>query len=254
MPEETIHVLAGDCTLQFENEDDTRREERGAVLAVVKPDDTVLVHDRGGYRPAAWLTRAESVTTRTENGEPVIEAVEGDRRLVVTCHEKHGLSRFPVSGVGSPAGTCPDCDGPLVRTPTAVECPGGDRRHGLPRDAELLESTCDDCGLPTMRIERGAAFELCVDRHCESLDDRVRDRFDGAWDCPACGAPLRVLRRGGLLVGCEAYPDCETAFRLPAGVVDGDCAACGLPAFETTTGRRCLDASCPGPALAGTAD
>ncbi len=98
-----------------------------------------------------------------------------------------------------------------------------------------------------MRVERGAAFELCVDRGCESLDARVREAFDREWDCPTCGAPLRVLRRGGLLAGCDAYPDCETAFPIPAGTVDGTCDECGLPAFESGAGRRCLDAGCPGP-------
>lgn len=247
MSEETVRVLAGDCTVRFETDDEPASEERGTVLAVVKPDDTVLVHDRAGYRPAAWLTRADAVSIRTAADGPVIDAVDGDRRLVVTCHEGHGLSRYPVSGVGPPTGRCPDCDGPLVRTPAAVECLDCDARHGIPREATLLDEPCATCGLPTMRVERGDAFDLCVDRRCESLDDRVRDRFDGAWDCPACGAPLRILRRGGLIAGCESYPDCETGFSVPNGVLDGDCGVCGLPAFVTGAGTRCLDAACSGP-------
>lgn len=247
MPDEAIRVLAGDCTVRFETGDEQPSEQRGAVLAVVKPDDTVLVHDRDGYRPAAWLTRAEGVTTRTTDGRAVIDAIDGDRRLVVTCHEKHGLARYPVTGVGEPVGACPDCEGSLVRTPTAVDCLHCDRRHNIPRDASVRDEACPACGLPTMRVERGDVFDLCVDRACESLDDHVRDRFDGAWDCPACGAPLRILRRGGLMAGCDAYPDCESGFSLPVGVTDGACRRCGLPAFDTVTGRRCLDANCVGP-------
>ncbi|MEF8883041.1 MAG: hypothetical protein V5A34_11025, partial [Halapricum sp.] len=52
-----------------------------------------------------------------------------------------------------------------------------------------------------------------------------------------------VLRRGGLLAGCEHYPDCDTGFAFPAGTVVGEC-DCGLPLFETSTGQRCLDATC----------
>ena len=246
MSVETVRVLAGDCTVRFETAGEPPREERGAVLAVVKPDHTVLVHDRDGYRPAAWLTRAQAVTTRTSGAGAVIDAVDGDRRLVVTCHDDGRIANYPVTGVGAPAGDCPACEGPLVRTPTAVECLGCGDRHGVPRDARLREERCADCGLPTMRVERGATFDVCVDRGCDPIDDRVRERFDGAWDCPDCGSPLRVLRRGGLIVGCDAYPDCEVAFRLPAGVRDGDCDACGLPAFATDAGRRCLDAGCSG--------
>jgi DNA topoisomerase-1 len=46
-----------------------------------------------------------------------------------------------------------------------------------------------------------------------------------------------------LLAGCDAYPECETAFSLPTGVVVDDC-ECGLPVFETGRGRRCLDSTC----------
>lgn len=248
MAEEHVRVIAGDCTVRFEPGDEPASEERGAVLVVVKPDDTVLVHDRGGYRPAAWLTRAEAVITEGTDGRARVEAVDGDRRLVVTCHEAHGLGRYPVTAVGTPAGTCADCEAPLVRTPAAVECLACPARHGMPRDATLLSERCSDCALPMMRVERGAVFECCVDRQCDPLDDRVRARFDGAWGCPSCGSALRILRRGGLIAGCDAYPACETAFAVPAGVRSGTCGVCGLPAFGTATGRRCLDASCPGPA------
>ena len=84
---------------------------------------------------------------------------------------------------------------------------------------------------------------MCVDRGCESLDATVREAFDREWDCPDCDGDLRILRRGGLLAGCEHYPDCDVGFGLPRGIVDGTC-ECGLPVFETPTGRRCLDSGC----------
>jgi len=63
-------------------------------------------------------------------------------------------------------------------------------------------------------------------------------------DCPDCGRDLRVREhRGRAFLGCDGYPDCETAFSVPAGVFAGEC-TCGLPRFETATGVRCLDGTC----------
>ncbi|MFB6150555.1 MAG: topoisomerase DNA-binding C4 zinc finger domain-containing protein [Haloarculaceae archaeon] len=238
MHDET-RVVAGECTATFEG--NSEREHRGDVLAVVKPDNTVLVHDAGGYQPVAWLTRAESV----QFVDGTLAARDGDQRLRVDVHDEHGSARYPVSPAGVPVGTCPDCDGSLVLADGAVRCLGCEARYGAPRDAAVLDEVCDDCGLPLVRVERGRSFEVCVDRDCDSLDERVRAAFDREWDCPECGSDLRILRRGGLVAGCERYPDCDAGFSIPTGVVDGTC-DCGLPTFETPSGRRCLDGGCRG--------
>jgi DNA topoisomerase-1 len=94
-----------------------------------------------------------------------------------------------------------------------------------------------------MRVERGEAFECCIDRNCQPLDDRVQAQFDREWDCPHCSGDLQIIRRGGLLAGCENYPECDTGYAFPSGIVIGDC-PCGLPLFETDSGRRCLDSGC----------
>ncbi len=230
-------VMAGDCTTITDGSQE--REQRGEVLVVVKSDNTVLVHDAEGYQPVAWLTRAETVTIE----EGVITARDGDELLRVVTHDEHGSARYPASAAGVPVGDCPDCPGTLVRTGGGVTCTDCGERYGIPSDATVTGGRCDDCGLPTLRAERGRAFEVCLDRDCESLDDRVKAAFDREWDCPDCDGDLRILRRGGLLVGCERYPDCDVGFSLPAGVVVGDC-DCGLPVFETASGHRCLDATC----------
>lgn len=232
-----VQVIAGDSTVEFADGADDR-VERGQVVTVVKPDKTVLVHDADGYRPAAWLTRADAVAV--ERDPPTVEAIDGDRRLRVEVHETHGRAAYPASPAGEPVGAC-RCGGPLVRAGdvTCLDC--GDH-YGVPRDGEILAERCE-CGLPRFRIDRGATVEVCIDRTCESLDEAVRERFDRAWDCPACGADLLILRRGGLIAGCERYPDCETGFVVPGGLVVDDC-ACGLPVFATDGGRRCLDAAC----------
>ena len=250
----TARVVAGDCTMEFTGTGASDRVERGRVVALVKPDRTVLVHDADGYQPAAWLTRPE--TTFVERDPLVVTATDGDRRLRLTVHEATLDVEVPASDAGVPVGTCPDCtvdddtvddgssggEGVLVRARGAVHCTDCGERYGLPAGATVLDSTCG-CGLPTCRVTRGAEFEVCIDRECESLDDRVREAFDRAWDCPECGDDLRILRRGGLIAGCAAYPDCETGFAVPNGLAVGTC-GCGLPTFETAGGERCLDATC----------
>ncbi|XVH32730.1 topoisomerase DNA-binding C4 zinc finger domain-containing protein [Haloferacaceae archaeon DSL9] len=239
---EQIRVLAGDCTTTFDGA--RSRIRRGDVVVLVKPDRTVLVHDADGYQPISWLTRPDSVTVEEDGDGFSVVARAAEQTLRVHSHAFSGSCSFPAAEAGIPIGTCPDCDGPLVRTSGDVHCLSCGDRYGLPAGAAVLDSTCSACGLPRIRAERGGRFDLCLDYACESLADAVRERFDGEWACPDCGAPLRVRSpRGRLFFGCEGYPDCETAFSIPAGVVVDDC-ACGLPRFRTASGRRCLDGTC----------
>lgn len=232
-----LRVMAGECTTVFEGS--REREQRGNVLVIVKPDNTVLVHDAEGYQPVAWLTRAETVAV----DDGTVTARDGDELLRVVAHDEHGSARYPASSAGVPVADCPDCPGTLIRARSAVDCTACDASYGIPTDAEVTAGRCSDCALPTFRVERGRAFECCLDRACESMDDAVADAFDRQWGCPNCDGDLLVLRRGGLLAGCERYPDCDTGFAMPAGVVVGEC-PCGLPLFETAGGRRCLDSAC----------
>ncbi|MFC6905249.1 DUF91 domain-containing protein [Halalkalicoccus tibetensis] len=237
MPDaDTLSVFAGDCLVHT-----GEGTHRGEVVVLLKPDNTVLVHDTDGYQPVAWLTRADSVA-RTRNGGFSITAIAGDRTLRVESRSAYGFGEYPGSRAGIPIGDCPDCERVLVRAGGAVSCLGCDARYGLPDGASVLDERCD-CGLPRMSVARGERFELCLSRECESLDDAVRECFDREWDCPDCDGSLRIIRRGGLLAGCENYPDCEVGYVIPDGVVIGAC-ECGLPRFETPRGRRCLDSTC----------
>jgi len=173
-----------------------------------------------------------------------IVARAGDQVLRVICNRAAGRAEYPASEAGAPVGTDPETGEPLVRARGDVVGIDSGVRYPLPAGATVTDESCSSCGLPTIRADAGDTVEVCLDRSCESLDDAVRERFDREWTCPACGSALRIIRRGGrLLAGCDAYPDCETAFAIPAGVVDGEC-DCGLPTFETARGRRCLDAAC----------
>ncbi|MFQ3475920.1 DUF91 domain-containing protein [Halonotius sp. F2-221B] len=235
-------ILTGDCTVEFEGSRD--RTQRGHVVILVKPDRTVLVHDADGYQPVAWLTRPDEVTVEHDSEGFSLTAAADGQQLSVSSHDVAGVESFPVSEAGVPVGDCPLCTGQLVRTRGEVRCLDCAEQYGLPSGATVLDSTCPDCGLPQIRVERGEAFDLCVDYACESLSDAVRERFDEAYDCPDCGAPLRVRSPDGrLFFGCDDYPDCETSFSFPAGVVTGAC-ECGLPRFRTASGERCLDGTC----------
>ena len=240
MIDDTIRVLAGDCTVIADGTD--REEYRGRVTTIVKPDNTILVHDVDGYQPVAWLTRADSVSSDRDDGFSLV-AKKDTQTLRVAAHDQDGFASYAASSAGVPVGDCPDedCTGVLIRS-NGVHCVGCGDRYAIPRDATIRDERCG-CGLPRMRVERGLAFHVCLDRSCESLDEAVTEAFDREWACPNCDGDLLVLRRGGLIAGCEQYPDCETGFVIPTGVVDGEC-RCGLPTFETTTGRRCLDATC----------
>lgn len=309
-PTETATLYAGDATVVEDAAD--RREHRGRVVVLAKPDGTVLVHDATGYQPVAWLTRADTVTVTHDDAFRVTAHDERtDDWLRVTGHpdgtradgrEIGGLSgQYPVTAAGEPIGRCPACEGALVDTGGAVTCVHCSEHHAYPDDATIRRptpgsttlaasdamaadgsdtmaveasdamatdasegasaptsatttaatddaaidgspATCD-CGLPRMRVERGAVIDCCVDRECERLDEHVRAHLDGEYDCPTCGRDLVVERERGLYLACEARPDCDTAFYVPSGVEDGTC-DCGLPAFALASGRRCLDATC----------
>ncbi|ELY45265.1 PDDEXK family nuclease [Natronorubrum sulfidifaciens] len=242
MIDDAIRVLAGDCTVITDGAD--RTEYRGRVTTIVKPDNTVLVHDVDGYQPVAWLTRADSVSSDRANDFTLV-AKKDTQTLRIAAHDQDGFAHYPASAAGTPVGECPDCGGTLIRSGD-VHCIDCGNRYGIPADATVRDEQCDcDCGLPRMRVERGLAFDVCIDRTCESLDNAVREAFDREWDCPVpgCDGDLRILRRGGLIAGCEHYPECDTGFAIPAGIVTGDC-GCGLPTFETKSGTRCLDATC----------
>jgi DNA topoisomerase-1 len=262
MPDtDAVRVIAGESTTTFFTADDAsgdptwrpEREQHGRLVTVVKPDGTTLVHDASGYQPVAWLTRPEHVTVERERASrvedaadtehTVVTATDGDSRLRVRVDDD-ARETHPTSTSGEPVGTC-DCGGTLVRDTGGVACVACEARYGLPAGATVTEESCPDCGLPRFRVERGHEFTVCLDRTCESLDRAVTAAFDREFDCPDCDEPLRVLRRGGLILGCDAYPDCTFSATVPDGVLAGEC-DCGLPTYEPrgSGGERCLDAGC----------
>ena len=237
-----LRVLSGDC--QVTERGDRTRTHRGRVVVLIKPDNTTLVHDADGYQPVAWLTRPDSVVVEGDGAGFTVTAREGTRRLRVVAEEATASRALPVTEAGIPVGTCPDDGGPLVRSRGDVVCLDCERRWGLPAGASVTDATCEECGLPKVRVERGEPFHLCLDPACDPLAEAVADRFDRVWDCPDCGGALEVrYAPGRVYLACENAPDCETTLSIPSGVAVDEC-DCGLPVFETSTDRRCLDGTC----------
>ncbi len=232
------------------------RVHRGRVVVVWKPDGTLLVHDADGYQPVAWLTRATAVEEWDESvdGPVTLTAVDGDERLEVAFRSEPARTSHPVTTAGRPVADCPQCGSTLVVARGEVTCLGCGSAYAVPTGGEVTDGRCESCGLPEVQVRRGESFTVCLDCDCGSLSAAVRDALDREAACPDCGSDLRVEdHRGRQFLGCDDYPDCETAFSIPTGVVVGDC-VCGLPIFESESGRRCLDGSCEDECVAAESD
>lgn len=233
-----ISVIAGVCTITFDGPHVREHTQHGKCVIVLKPDNSVLVHDAEGCQPIAWLSRADRVKIEGSH----IVATDGEKYLEIQPHEEFGRASYPASRAGTPVGDCPQCGDQLVRTERTVRCDSCQTDHHIPSDGTVLGEECE-CGLPRVRVERGRTFEVCIDQDCESLDEQVMDAFDSEWSCPVCGGEMRILQRDGLLARCENHPECRSKFSIPVGTVIDEC-ECGLPVFDTITGRQCLDDRC----------
>ncbi len=140
-------------------------------------------------------------------------------------------------------GHCKKCGGSLRHIDNVIACDCG-AIYKLPAGADLTRTMCS-CGLPKFKLKL-LGVDVCVDRSCENMDALIAAAFANCkFTCPRCGSSLTVVRRRGLVVGCERYYDgCKTAFLLPANAsVTGRC-ACGLPRLQLKTKARCLDTTC----------
>ncbi len=157
-----IRVYAGECTAEYDGPVD--RTACGHVVALVKPDDTVLVHDRGGYSPAVWLTRATSVDI-DHDGQPRITAVDGDQRLTVRFHhlDERGAYSVGIAGITvGPSDTADRMGRYVRRRDSVVDVTTGDR-YAIDRVATVLDRSCT-CGLPLIRIDSTGV--RCLDPRC----------------------------------------------------------------------------------------
>ena len=103
---DALRVFAGDCTITTMGA--RENDLRGEVVVLLKPDNTVLVHDRDGYQPVAWLTRPDTLTyDGTSGGTFSLTATDDGSRLDITANDEYGLGRYPASRAGHPSEPAP---------------------------------------------------------------------------------------------------------------------------------------------------
>jgi DNA topoisomerase-1 len=161
-----------------------------------------------------------------EIGEKLREALKDDRTL----------------------GDCPECGDSLVVRSSRngskfVGCdayPECENTYPLPDDGKLvlIDKRCDEHGLKHVKVLDGRSTHvhgcpICKEEEAQDEDDVV------IGDCPDCGddeggeLAIKRTRRGGRLVGCTRYPDCDYSLPLPRrgdiDVTDELCDEHGLP-------------------------
>ncbi|MDD1721408.1 MAG: DEAD/DEAH box helicase [Euryarchaeota archaeon] len=185
----------------------------------------------------------------TSNTAPQVSRPRDPRLVESSIHSPAGNSVAKSdleNDTNEPAATvghCKRCGGSLRRVDNVITCQCG-VIYKLPAGADLAHTTCS-CGLPKFKLKL-LGVDVCVDRQCENMDDIIAAAFaNHKFTCPRCESSLTVVRRRGLIVGCERYYDgCKTAFLLPANAsITGRC-TCGLPRLQLKTKARCLDTTC----------
>lgn len=150
---------------------------------------------------------------------------------------------------GNPIGKCPfhDKDIVLLRNKdySRLKCEEEGCRIDFSSPArgtpQILDSKCEVCGLPLIRIiRRGQSPETrCIDPKCSYNSDRSTMGV-----CPGDGGNLivRQSRFGKRFLGCSNYPSCKVTYALPqmgqlknTGEV---CPHCGAPLVIAFRNKR----------------
>ncbi|MDR1722016.1 MAG: DNA topoisomerase I [Methanobrevibacter sp.] len=79
--------------------------------------------------------------------------------------------------------------------------------YPLPKNAKVLKSVCEECGLPMISFGRPAQ-RACLDPKCGKPKRNTEPEVVG--ECPECGSDL-LKRHGryGDFVGCSNFPNCR---------------------------------------------
>ncbi len=150
---------------------------------------------------------------------------------------------------GNPVGKCPihGKDIMLLRNKdfSKLKCEEEGCRIDFPSalrgTPQILDQTCEVCGLPMVRIiRRGQSPETrCIDPKCQFNSDRS---IMGV--CPGDGGNLivRQSRFGKRFLGCANYPNCTVTYALPQmGQLKNTgetCEHCGAPLIIAFRNRR----------------
>lgn len=129
----TMVTLSGRCTVSYEGRASSETGS-GTRHLILKPDGTLLVHDRDGHRPVNWLPPGGDLECRVaggddpdgaEDGELVVEGVRDgpDERVVVRFTAIHQAASLPVEPAPAPdvSGTEADLKQRVLDRPDLVE-------------------------------------------------------------------------------------------------------------------------------------
>ncbi len=83
--------------------------------------------------------------------------------------------------------------------------------YSLPRNATIIKSTCEKCGLPMIVAGKGKnKQEMCLDPNCGKEKATKPHDPKVVGECPKCGKDLlKRSGRFGEFVGCSGFPKCN---------------------------------------------
>ncbi|RBQ22844.1 Reverse gyrase [Candidatus Methanobinarius endosymbioticus] len=87
--------------------------------------------------------------------------------------------------------------------------------YSLPKNAEVLKTKCEKCGLPTISFGRGKSKQrACLDPKCGVDHSKIKEP-EIVGQCPVCGKDL-LKRQGryGEFIGCSGFPQCKFSSSL----------------------------------------
>lgn len=164
--------------------------------------------------------KLEGINQDKTTKESVIGEGEKDVKEILSDIDKNikgiGSKLYEAYQASNIVGEC-KCGGKLVkrsgRYGDFVGCtnyPDCNVTYSLPRNASVIKSTCEKCGLPMIVAGKGKnRQEMCLDPNCGK--DRTKP-YDPkvVGECPKCGKDL--LKRSGRFgdfVGCSGFPKCN---------------------------------------------
>lgn len=165
--------------------------------------------------------KLEGINQDKTTKESVIDEGEKDVKEILKDIDKNikgiGSKLYEAYQASNIVGDC-SCGGKLVkrsgRYGSFVGCtnyPDCKVTYSLPRNAHVLKTVCEKCGLPMIVAGKGKnRQEMCLDPDCgKEKNTKVHDpKVVG--ECPKCGKDL--LKRSGRFgdfVGCSGFPKCN---------------------------------------------
>ncbi|NYT18567.1 MAG: DNA topoisomerase I [Methanobacteriales archaeon] len=164
-------------------------------------------------------TRMEGIMSGETDKEDIIEQARVEVSSILDDIEKNklkiGEQLYQAYRESMVVGEC-KCGGNLItinspRGGTFVGCsayPECKSTYSLPRGANVLKATCEECGLPMISFGKPRQ-RACLDPKCgREGEEPPKNEVVGV--CPDCGKDLlKRLGRYGEFVGCSGFPRCR---------------------------------------------